>query len=338
MKTHRNALVFFLILVFLTGSVGVLIHKGFLNSIKEQASLEFSSGNYLASLASYNRLKEYDPHASLEGVQYKIEEASRFLVADANFASAKKAAEEGDWFAVKALLGGDPSVINTSFAHYEEAIDLFITASKKVGDLEVRIDKELKTLQGEALQEKGKRKEAEEKALKAEDKLEATIAEKEKKESELRTHITEVEKEKEAALKKAKEEQKAKFVNELLLYVGLLEKGNGFLDSALADIDALKDTSALSYVSKAKDQFTEVSTRGEKFLAERTRDEYKIYTQKLLQAAALLIDASRHVGSLVAYMDIKDGDEYKKFLLSSKDRRQTALALLNELHSFISTP
>lgn len=324
-------------LVIFTSGSGFLVQKGLFKYLEEAAYEELSAGNYLASVIAYNKLKEYAPKSASPDLQNKIEEAEKLLVAESNFKKAQIAAEEGDWLKVKALLTGEATMINTSFNHYEEAINLFIEASEKVKSLEIKIEKELTALKEEALEEKGLREKAEARASETKNTLQATIAEKEKSEIRLREQITTVAKERERAVQEARDERRAKFINELSLYVGMLEKGNGYLDSALADIDALKDTSALSYVSKAKDKFTEVNTRANIFLTERTPSEFKQHTQKLLQAATLLTDASRHIGSLVSYIDVKDGEEYKKFFIGAKERRLTAISLINELRSFISS-
>ncbi len=337
MNTHVRVVFFFLALVLMVGGGGTLLEKGFLKSVEERAGRELASGDYLASVIEYNKLKEHTDGVLTPEIQHKIEEAEKLLIAEANFNTAKKAAEEGDWLKVRALLTGEATMINTSFTQYEEAIELYIKASEKVKNLEEKIGTELASLKDEALTEKTKREKAEEQVSETKNTLQTTIAEKERKETQLIEQITVAEKGKAEAEQKALAERNAKFANELNLYLGMLEKGNGYLSSALAEIEALKDGPALSYVSDAKSQFTEVNTQGNIFLSERTPEEFKSHTQKLLQASALLTDASRYVGSLVSYMDIKDGEEYKKFFAGAKERRQTAVSLINELRVLVSS-
>ncbi len=337
MEAYKRTLFLFLMLVVFTVGSGFLVQKGFFKYLEDAAYEELSAGNYLASVIAYNKLKEYAPKSASLNLQEKIEESERLLVAESNFKKAQMAAEEGDWLQVKTLLTGDATMINTSFKHYEDAINLFIEASEKVKDLEAKIGKELTSLKQEALEEKGLREKAEARASETKNTLEAKIVEKEKSEVELRAQITTVAKERERAEQEARNEKRAKFINELSLYVGMLEKGNGYLDSALLDVDAKKDTSALVSLSQGKALFDEVTARGASFLNERTPKEYVSFTQKLLQAASLLTDASRHIGNLVFYMNEKESNEFKTFFAGAKERRQTATALILEIRSLISS-
>jgi len=115
----------------------------------------------------------------------------------------------------------------------------------------------------------------------------------------------------------------------------MLAKGNNYLNDALVEIDNGKDTTAFVFISQGKTLFDEVKLRGQELLEQRTQEEYEIYVNKLMQAASLLIDASRRTGSLVFYIGKETESEFEALLNEIKERKNIAHKLIEEIKSFI---
>jgi len=299
------------------------------------AKEELSAGNYLASLFHFSDVKKNSVDESV--AEENIDEVKDLLVAEEIFERAQTASQSGDWFETKTLLQKSDATLNSSFKYYEEALELYIEAAEKVKDLEAKIEGELAALRQEALEEKTQRAQIEKKKAQVEQKLEITIVEGERREEELQTRIIESEALRVEAEHKAVQEALEKFLNELSLYVAMLVKGSGYLDDALLEIDIGRDIAAFVLINQGKVLFDEVRVRGEELLANRTPDEYKEYVNKLLQASALLIDASRAFANAVFYIDQKDSDEFAKFLNNGKERQKTALQLIAEIQNLINS-
>ena len=325
--------------------VGVLIaipglyyglRVGALNALEEKAGIALQSGDYLASLVHYSELEN---RAQNDEIQQKTLESKDLLVAQEIFAIAQNAAEEGEWFEVKALLERSDATTNTAFKEYKSAIDLYLEAAEKVKEIEKKIEAELFALKKEAEGEKAERREAEgratqsaEEVLKKEKELQAVTEEKQATESELKIQKAETDK---AKIETEKERLK-KFGIELGIYVQMLEGGVKHLNNALVEIDNNKDTSALIFINQGKVLFNEARRKGEDLFLNRTAEDHKDEVQKLFQAAGLLVDAGRSLGSAVLYIDDKESEEFKNFLNVGKENRNTGLQLIGELHSFTS--
>jgi len=314
--------------VFMAGSYSVvdsIIARG----LYKKAAEEFQNGNYAAALNLYGHIEENDS----DGVdaKEKIEEARKLLVAEDTFQKARKAAEGGDWLEVKALLQKSDATLNPSFKLYEEAIDLYIESANRVKELEEKIDAELAQFRAEALTEKTKRKQAEEEKEEVKTQLETTISQKEQREKELEESLSKTEAARAEAEAKAQDERLQKFLSEVALYVSMLEKGNGHLEDAREEISEKKDTTALVLINQGKVLFDEVRVRAEELLANRTEEGHEGGVQKILQAVAILIDASRSLGNAVFYIEEQDTEEFSQFLVDARNNQSTALKLLGEL-------
>ncbi|MBI2047556.1 MAG: hypothetical protein HYT27_00295 [Parcubacteria group bacterium] len=333
---YTKTLVAFLSLIFIAGTGTILLQKEFSQYLARKADKEFSAGNYLASLVGFKKAEERVLLGGALEVQQKIKESKELLVAEVNFEKAKKAAEEGDWLEAKALLAGDPAMINTTFLHYQEAIDLFLEASEKVKVLEEIIDSELKKLKTEAAIEKERRESAEGKILQTQTQLQSTIAEKTKTEEVLRSEIEQKASEVEKVKAEVEVERLKKFKNELDVYVSMLVKGDGYLASALSEIEKENESTLLvvGIIELGKGLFDEANIRGEDMLAERTPDNLKTHVQKLLQATALLSDVSKKMGSLV-YVGKENESEFQNLKQEITERRNTATQLTQELQNFV---
>ncbi|MBI2109015.1 MAG: hypothetical protein HYT93_02420 [Parcubacteria group bacterium] len=332
---YTKTLVTFVVLVALSLVGNLFLQKSFSKRLVKEAGKELAAGNYLSSLAKYNSAAERTFGETSALAEQKTEEAKDLLVAGVNFEKAKKAAEEGDWLETKALLTGDPAVINTSFVYYREAIELFLEASEKVKALEEKIDTELKKLKVEAAEEKKLRENAEVKITETQTQLQSTIAEKTKTEQVLRSEIEQKASEAAQAKAQAEAERLQKFKNELDVYVSMLTKGNGYLTNALFEIN--KSTSSfliIGIVEQAKALFDEAEIRGKNLLDERTPESLKTYVQKLLQASALFLDASQRMGSLV-YTGKENESEFQRLSQEISEGRNTALQITQELQNFV---
>ncbi|MAG12518.1 hypothetical protein CL630_01770 [bacterium] len=341
MQPYFKALMAFLLLTALLSGGYAVFQREFLENMKQRAVQELGDGNYLASILQLNELKEISEDESvIESAELDIQKAQDLLVAEKNFEKAKTAAEEGDWLVTKTILEGDAAVINTSFKYYQEAIDLFLEASEKIKYLEEKIDTEIRKLKDEAVEEKKLRETAEAQAAETQEQLETTIEERAIAETVLKRQIRENESKVELAKGEIATERLEKFKNELDVYREMLVTGIGHLDNALGEVENNNNTNAfalISVVSQGKTLFDEVEVLGQELLEQRTPKEHKIYTNKLMQAAALLIEASQRTVSLV-FSDMGGTEsEFETLLNEIKQRKNTALQLIQEIQNFISS-
>lgn len=327
------SLFLFLVLIALVGNI--FLQREFAERAIREAEADVSAGNYLASIAKYENVKSRAFGDLKEEAAERLEASKEFLVAEANFKKAKEAAEEGDWLKTKVLLSEDPALVNSAFSHYEEAINLFLEASEKVRALEKKIEAELEQLKREAAQEKKLRETVETQVVETKSKLEATITEKKKTEEALRSEIEEQSEAAEKARAEAEAERLAKFKNELDVYVSMLLKGNGHLDSALVEVGNKKDTTALLFVGQAKALFDEAELRGKDLRDARTPESLKEQAEKLLTAASLFIDASRRIGNLVFYIGKESDPQFNTLKQEAAEKRNSAEKFIQELKNFV---
>lgn len=315
-----------------------------ISDLAEEADEAFQNGDYLASLQKFSTLKEKEKDApAAPQAETKITESKKFLVAEELLLRAEKAKEEGDWFAVKALLQDADATTNNSFKNYEQAVALYLEAANKVSDLEKKIEAELAKFRQEATDEKARRESAEEVVTEAKQevaevkqKLETTVREKEMTAAELGVATSQ----KNAAIEAAARERFLKFLNELELYAQMLGRANGYLDDAVSEIEKGKDTSSLILLNQGRVLFDEVSTRTEDLLLARTDEQYKGEVRTLLQSAALFTASSRSFGSAVFYVEKKNQDDADKFaalMNDGKAAQQEGIRLLNAAKEFIAT-
>ena len=335
MSHLRNELLVLACAALLAGGSGAMhlfLQSKNSSRLTSAAFQSFESGDYEASLVNFSDVIQ-ETKTSDETVLSKIEESKDLLIAKEIFEIAKKAADQGEWFEVKALLERSAATTNTSFREYQEAVALYITAAEKVRSLEKKIAQELSALKEEALAEKKGREEVLHEVSVAKKELESTLLQKEQTEAALQAQKVETTKAKEEAEK----EKIKKFGAELGVYVGMLTQGREYLDNAIAEIDAGKDTTPPILISQGKVLFTEVKEKGENLLASRTPGTHKEQTQKLLQAVALFIESSRSLGSAVLYMDNKEDPGFTAPFAKGKSERNDASQIVSELQAFISS-
>ena len=314
----------------------------YINDLEQKASEAFNKGDYLASLNSYTSLRENDVSKDLD-VEAKIIESKNLLVAEEVLLQARNAKDDGDWFAVKALLEEGDATTNVSFKYYEEAIALYVESANKVRDLEEKIERELAAFRQEAAQEKARRENAEYKAeiakvetAQIKQELETTIREKEQTTAELEAATFA----KNAAEQVAIQERFLKFLNEFELYAKMLTRASVFLDDALSEIERGKNTSSLILLNQGKVLFDEVKTRAGDMLDVRTDEQYKGEVRMLLQATTLFIEASRSFGGAVFYIDKEteeDGARFTSLINDGKAANNEALRLLGLVEGFIAS-
>ncbi|MBI3019793.1 MAG: hypothetical protein HYY60_00490, partial [Parcubacteria group bacterium] len=320
-------------------------YENSINGLKEEADAALKNGDYLASLQKFSDLKEKENNApdaaQAEKAEAKIVESKNLLVAEMLLARAEKAKEDGDWFAVKALLEDADATTNNSFKNYEQAVALYLEAAGKVSDLEKKIEAELAKFRQEAVDEKARRESAEEVVTEVKEevadvkqKLETSIREKEITAAELQAATSQ----KNAAVEQAARERFLKFLNELDLYANMLTRAEGYLDDAVSEIEKGKDTSSLILLNQGKVLFDEVNTRANEMLASRAEEQYKGDVRTLLQSAALFTASARSFGNAVFYIEKKnqeEADAFAKFMTEGRAAKQEAARLLNAAKEFI---
>lgn len=331
----KKGVVLFSILGLLTtSSVGIyfLAKSHVAESLEKEALEHFEKGDYLASVVNFSNLEKKSPNDH-EALETKIIESKDFLVAQEVLKKAQKAAGEGEWLKTKVLLEESGAMLDSSFNGYTNATDLYTEAIEKVRTLEKKIEREIAALREEARIEKGERREAEEKTTKTQKELEKTLSLKEKTEESLEAQKQETSKAKEETEK----ERLKKFVLELKVYADMLVRGSGYLESALGEIENGKDTGALIFLNQGKVLFNEADEKGDDLLKNRTPEARKDSVEKLLQAAAIFVTASRNLGSAVVYIDEKESNEFKKFFENGVIAKNNGRNLLTELAAFVSS-
>lgn len=314
-----------------------------ISNLKEEASAALQNGDYLASLQKYSDLKEKEKDApAAPQAEIKIVESKNLLVAEELLVRAEKAKEEGDWFAVKALLEDADATTNNSFKNYEQAVALYLEAANKVSDLEKKIEAELAKFRQEATDEKARREDAEDivtevkqEVAEVKQKLETTTREKEVTTAELEVATAQ----KNAAVEAAARERFLKFLNELELYAQMLGRANGYLDDAVSEIEKGKDTSSLILLNQGRVLFDEVSARAGDLLANRTEEQYKGEVRTLLQSVGLFTASARSFGSAVFYVEKKnqeDADKFAALMNEGRAAKQEGMRLLNIAKEFIA--
>ncbi|MBI1998902.1 MAG: hypothetical protein HYS73_01025 [Parcubacteria group bacterium] len=313
-----------------------------INSLKEEANAALENGDYLASLQKYSDLKEKGKDApDAPRAEAKIIESKNFLVAEEMFRRAEKAKEDGDWFAVKALLKDADATTNNSFKSYEQAAALYLEAANKVSDLEKKIEAELAKFRQEAVQEKARRESAEEVVTEAKEevaevkqKLETTIREKEVTAAELQAATSQ----KNAAIEAAARERFLKFLNEIDLYANILTSADGFLNGAEREILGGRGAYGYSLLENGRPLLTQTKTGAEDLLNNRTEEQHKGEVRVLLQSAALFTEASRSFRNAIVFIEKDDqtaAENFTRFMNEGKAAKLEAIRLLNAAKEFV---
>lgn len=306
-------------------------------SLKAEATASLNAGDYLASLEQYAALQNTVSEKEQKTVSKQVEESRDLLVAEAVYRRAQEAAENGNWFEVKALLQRGDATTNTSFKHYENAVNLYVEASNRVKEIEQKIENELAQMREEALAEKQRRQAAEqereaaqETAENVQEQLETTLSAKQKTEAELQQTKTEAQQAKE----EARAERLEKFLNELELYADMLANSVNHLQNAIDEIKRESDFSALAYIKQAETLFGEVSMRAEELRENRAPSEYVPQVQNLLKASALLADSSQNTRDAAFYVN-RDQNKIDEYLGQARRSRNNATALIEQAKQFI---
>lgn len=326
-----------LVLSVMTGMAGgvySIAERQSKERLAEEGKTALEAGNYLASLVSFNQLKKETPENP--EISAGAARSQELLVADALLSRARSAAAEGDWLAVRALLGSSETITDTSFKGYDEALTLLANATAKVSILEEKITEELDRLRREAAEEKAVRQEVEVKKKQIETTLQTTIEEKEQREAALKEKVSESESEAKTAKEAAEKERAAKFSNELAVYVGLVENGTKDLDAAVAEAEAGRDTSALIYINQGSAFFDEVKIKAEDLLKNRTPVGEEERVRNLLKATALLVLASRSFGNMVLYIG-EEGKDFEMHKVAGQTAEADARTLIKDLRIFVSS-
>lgn len=349
----RAKIAIWIILVSVVGA-GALYswnQKSFPEELEKSAQGEFDSGNYVAALVLYDKLQENSPADAL--IEAKLKEIQELLVAEDNFLKAEQAAENEQWYDVRALLQTNGATSNAKFKYSAEALELYQQAEGEIESLEKETAIQIANLQQTVTEEKSTRARVEQKKSQTEVKLLETIAQKQRtedalqstkellEESEKKIAKTQSQLEREqriarAASQEAERERFEKFLNEVKIYEEMLRKGDEYLDFSLGEIDRAKDIPALIYIAQGKVLFDEVYIRVLELRSNRTPLAYKERTDDIVQAATLFIDSSRSLRNAVIYIEEKQGEEFSDHFKQGKNLKDRAEVLLQRTKQFIN--
>lgn len=353
---RKSSLIALALVLLLAGGGGffIFVTKLSFKNLEKEAFAALESGNYAAALALYDNLKEGTPDdAVLDGV---IEEIKSFLVAEANYASAKEAADEGRWFDVRALLRGSAAVENADFISYAGAKTLFEQAEAEIAALTEENTSLIAELEETAAEEAARRRQTEAERVQAvaelKTQLQETAAAKENIQAELQSAKTELtqsqeeiqkaqseyerERAKAQALAEAAErERHANFLADLEGYVGTINNGVDKLRTAAAELSNGDGTTAHSRIIEAKALFEEARAVGD--LRERNvAKEYQTAADTALRAILHFQDAAKHLDGARAFADDQGSTEYGAFLDAYQSFFDDGIALLKEVEQFLS--
>jgi len=231
-------------------------------------------------------------------------EAASFL-----YEQAKHASEEGEWLRVKALLNESVATKRIDYEQYAAALLLLGEATEKVAGIEARIAGELDALRQEATRETTARKSAQVKEQQTASQLVDTKKAKDAQEADLLQKLSVSEEGKKVAEARAKDEERAAFINELDVYVALLKRGDTALISAEGEIDAGRDVQSLVYLNQATDLFDQIEQKGIDLRDNRTPSEYVSTLGELLRAVGMYNTSAKAYRGMVALLPER-GNEY----------------------------
>ena len=339
------------LLVFL-GTGGYYVSKRVsLNSLRASVGSSLSQGNYLAALAAYNELKSSSP--SEEGLQEKIAEAGRLLVAEENFKKAKEAGEREDWETARALLKESEALKNSFFSHYKEAKELYEVAEALAASAAHKTAVTIREYESKAVVEKAKREETEiarrtlegtlkekEKSLTAKQ-FEAAetgkrLVETEKAAEETKNQLTKEQARTKILLEAVANESRQKFINELRAYRDMAEKGKLQLQNAITEINGSRDVTALIYVSQGKILFEEARTKTAEFRG-RAAPEYQSRVDELTKALDIFLEDAKQLRNAVVYIDDQKSANFTGSLSQAKTFIATSESVLAGVSWFIQS-
>jgi len=320
--------------------------------LERNAQEEFDSGNYVAALALYNKLQENSPEDAL--IEATLQELQELLIAEDNFLKAKQAAENEQWYDVRALLQVNETTSNAKFKYSKEGAELRGQAEEEIESLEQETATQIANLQQTVVEEKSTRAAAEQMNSQTEIKLQETIAQKQQtedvlqstkellKESEKKITETQSQLEREhkiaqALAQEAERERFEKFLNEVKVYAEMLKRGDEYLGLSFDEIDQTKDIPALIYIAQSKVLFDEVYTNVLELRSNRTPSRYSERADEVVQAAALFIDSSKSLRNAVIYIEEKQGGEFSNHFNQGKNLKDKAKVLLQQTEQFINS-
>ncbi|PIP73052.1 MAG: hypothetical protein COW88_03215 [Candidatus Lloydbacteria bacterium CG22_combo_CG10-13_8_21_14_all_47_15] len=351
----KSALIALALSVLLAGAGGFyfFITKVSVESLEKEALLARTSGNYAAALALYDRLQQNTPDDDSLGEI--ISDTQALFIAQANYASAEGAAEEGRWFDVRALLRGSVAVSNPDFISYNGALALLEHAEAEISSLAELNASQVAELAETAELEALRRRQIEAERLQAvselRTRLEETTSAKANAEAELATTQAELsqsqeeiqkaqseyerERAKAQALAEAAErERHANFLSDLQGYVTTISNGEDKLRVAAAALSAGDDEVAYLRTREAQTLFEEAHSVGDL----RGRDVVKSYqatADTALRAIIAYEDALAKLKKAIVLNDPND-EAYGAYLNEYETMLGKAVALRQEVEAFIA--
>jgi len=347
-KTKKKLVVLIVVgVLILAGAVSAhtLYQRYSFKKLENSAQAEFDNGNYSAALVLYNKLQDSAPNDG--EIVSKVDNAKKLIVAEDTFLKAQQAAENEQWLDTEVLLKDSEAITNPDFKFYEDAKALYQKASDLMNSLEKQTAEEMTSLRQSIADEKSKRQQTE-------SQLQTTSSQKQQTEQTLQNtqqvlqrtqnQAAQTQSQLEVQQKKAQEmEQKAlqeqfeKFINELDVYVGMLKNGNGYLNSAISEIDRSSDVTALIYISQAKVLFDEVKTRAADLGANRTPAGYASRVDEVKQSCDLFNDAAKNLRNAIIYIESKESADFTNYLNQGKGSKSQAYSLAQNVGQFVSS-
>lgn len=329
----KNFVAIGIIITFMVtlGGVYSLVRKHSLRELETNALEELDGGNYSAALVMYSTLRD-----KLSGdltIGTKVEDIKRLFVAEDNFLKAQQAAENGEWFDVRALLRESDAVSNPTFKYYEEASELYQQAEDEIRVIEGEAATKIVRLQQKTVSEELKRRQVE-------TQLQATIVEKQQAEKILeftKRLVVESQKQVEVITRIAERERFEKFLNELSLYVDMFDKGDGYLNFALVEIDRGRDITALTFITQGRVLFTEIKSMVEEMRSNRTLGQYNGQVNTMIEALSYMVDASKNLGTSILYIQEKTGSGFLQFFNKGGELKSKANIILGDIKRFINS-
>ena len=319
-------------------------------SLKETIGAKLEAGEYVAAIAAYNALEKAAPK---EAVAQKgnLATARRLLAAEEDLNRALRAAERAEWADVRALLRESEAIRNAAFARHREAQDLYNQAEAYAAGERHEAVVELEGLKGEAMSEKEKRTQAEEKGSA----LQSALSQKEKELGTRERELTEVKRraddsKAQLATEEARtrelaaqveREVKQKFFTELKTYRDLAQKGREQLDNAVAEINSKRDFTALVstvsvYIGQGRILFDEAKDKTNDLRGNRTPSMYQQKVDDLVRAFSEFLEASKQLRNAVVYIEEQGSPEFAASLSKGKTALANAVSYLSSVSEFIA--
>ncbi|PIQ68916.1 MAG: hypothetical protein COV91_01450 [Candidatus Taylorbacteria bacterium CG11_big_fil_rev_8_21_14_0_20_46_11] len=313
-----------------------------------ESSLE--AGDYLAALGAAGNLRT-EGKITPE-LEEQIAETARLLVAEDAYKKAKSALDEGRYADASALLRGSPAISNIAFKYFDEATRVYEEAEALVAGEVHKTNVTISNLENKAKSEVAKNVTLQKKstvlegtvktqqqAIAAQDALVTATQKKleqSQKDSDARQAALVIEQARAKDLMEAvAKESKQKFFTELRTYRDMAEKGRQQLVSALTEINAKRDVTALVYVNQSKDFFEDVKIKASDLRSSRTPDSYTGHVDDLLRSTEQFLEASKQFRNAVFSLEDTGSSLFTTAISNGTSALNSAVSYLSNVSNLI---